>query len=637
MPAVNGRKSFTFGARKRKRGKPRGIEGGRPHKTPAPPSPSRSESSEQSPSSSPSQSPGPSPPEDSDCAGQSRLLSPLPTPDTPKEDELTAIERKMEMLRRDECSGEPLGLGDSGELEGYRLLEVSCVKALVGALLCPECAGSCLELKESGKGALLGFIVECPSCGEVASAPHSSNIGDTRQNELSARIGLAARDCGIGFTKLSNLFSGMNVPPPMCLKSSQKIASKVHDAATKAASKVMQSAAQSVRKAEKSGDDELLDVCISYDGTWHKRGHTSHFGVGVAVELNSGLVIDYSVQSNYCQVCAQGPKPGSQEYEEWFESHSPDCQKNFQGSAHAMEVEAASVIFGRSVERHNMQYTTVLCDGDSKAFSKVASLGLYDKEVKKEDCINHVAKRMYAGLDALKKAKKGLGGKGKLTNVKMKQLTNYYACALKDNAPDVPAMQRGVFATLLHSYSTDDEPRHTACPTGRDSWCHFNRSKALEAAGEPPASRPHKPAFSRELAKELVPVYNRLSRSDLLERCSRMKTQNANESFNALVWKRCPKVEFASLKTVESAVALAVLEFNLGPRGFEHALSEMGIKPGSHHTVHAAKATQKKIGKAQKKELESSKASHKRRKMEAVAKAQKDREEEGLTYGPGAF
>ncbi|EEC10789.1 hypothetical protein IscW_ISCW008259, partial [Ixodes scapularis] len=52
----------------------------------------------------------------------------------------------------------------------------------------------------------------------------------------------------------------MNVPPPIGLKSSQKIASKVYDAATEAASKVMQSAAQSVRKAEKSGDNQLLDL-----------------------------------------------------------------------------------------------------------------------------------------------------------------------------------------------------------------------------------------------------------------------------------------------------------------------------------------------------------------------------------------
>lgn len=61
-----------------------------------------------------------------------------------------------------------------------------------------------------------------------------------------------------------------------------------------------------------------------------------------------------------------------------------------------------------------------------------------------------------------------------------------------------------------------------------------------------------------------------------------MKTQNANEYFNALIWKKCPKVEFASLKTVECVMALAVLEFNQGPRGFEKVLLEMGIEPGSH-------------------------------------------------------
>lgn len=77
--------------------------------------------------------------------------------------------------------------------------------------------------------------------------------------------------------------------------------------------------------------------------------------------------------------------------------------------------------------------------------------------MKKEDCIDHVAKRMYSGLDALKKAKKGFGGKGELTNVKMR--------SLKDNAPDVVAMQQGVFASPLHSYSTDAEPRHIVCPT----------------------------------------------------------------------------------------------------------------------------------------------------------------------------
>lgn len=103
------------------------------------------------------------------------------------------------------------------------------------------------------------------------------------------------------------------------------------------------------------------------------------------------------------------------------------------------------------------------------------------------------------------------------------------------------------------------------------------------------------------------------------------------------MWKRCPKVEFAFLKTVEYAVVFAVLEFNLGPQGIEQALLEMIIQPGSYQASYGERATKMKVAKAQVKALESSKMSHKKRKMEAVAKAQRDRAEEGVTYAPGAF
>ncbi|KAG0429965.1 hypothetical protein HPB47_023127 [Ixodes persulcatus] len=338
----------------------------------------------------------------------SASASSLPVTEISSEDDLTAIERKITMMQRKAPAkysepNEPddrekqLGLTEGEELDGYRLLGVSCIEALVSALLCPECAGSSLKLSETGKGVLLAFVVSCPTCGEVARAPHSVNIGDTRQNDLAARIGLSSRDCGVSFTKLTHLFTGMNMPPPICLKTSQKVAAKVHDAATAAAGNVMRTAAQSVRKRENAKEGELLDVC---------------------------------------------------------------------------------------------------------------------------------------------------------------------------------------------------EPRHVGCPTGTDSWCPYNRSKALEAAGEPPAFRPHKSAFSKEIAREM---------------------------------------------TVECAVALAVLEFNLGPRGIEEALLEMGIQPGSYQASYGERATKMKVAKAQVKALESFKKSHKKRKMEAVAKAQRDRAEEGVTYAPGAF
>ncbi|KAM7312937.1 hypothetical protein ISCGN_009841 [Ixodes scapularis] len=579
------------------------------------------------------------------------LAAPAPAPASESAsfcdaDTLTAFFEAGESGGRDgEDPREPSG--DSAA--GYRLLDVSCVRSLVEALLCPTCCAGGLQLRETGVGARLAFAVECSTCGVVVSAPLSSTVDGTQQTELAARLGIVSRNCGIGFTKLTNFFTGLNSPPPMHLKTYQKIATKVHDAATRAASNVMKEAARMVRKAlgtnpngeptpdgEPTLDDKALqDVSVSYDGTWHKRGHTSHFGVGVAIELETGLVLDYAVVSNYCHGCRIGPKEESEGYKEWLEKHQ--CQKNFDGSANAMEVQAAEVIFSRSVGLHNLQYTTILCDGDSKAYNHVSALQLYDKEVAKEDCVNHVAKRVYAGLEKLKKAKKGLGGRGKLTNVVMKRMTNYYASALKENAPDVTAMQRGVFATLLHMYSTDEDPRHNAYPKGEESWCHHNRHLALQASGKPSSAKPHRPAFSKEVAKEVVPLYNRLAQKELLARCARMKTQNANESFNALVWKRCPKTEFASLQTIETAVALAVLDFNMGPKGMERALLEMEMEAGSHHESQTRRVTQHRLARSQASALGLSKVAHKRRKLEAVAVEQKRLNQEGPTYAPGQF
>lgn len=155
---------------------------------------------------------------------------------------------------------------------------------------------------------------------------------------------------------------------------------------------------------------------------------------------------------------------------EWIEAHKETCQKYFNGSSNAMEVETAGTIFSLSKELHRMQYTTVLSDGDSEAFLHVSKLNLYDKEITKEDCVNHVAKQVFSGIESLKKKEGGLGCKGKLTKAVVKKLTAYYAATLKENAPDVKGMQRAVFASLLHSCSTDAKPQHIACPRGEDSW-----------------------------------------------------------------------------------------------------------------------------------------------------------------------
>ena len=57
-------------------------------------------------------------------------------------------------------------------------------------------------------------------------------------------------------------------------------------------------------------------------------------------------------------------------------------------------------------------------------------------------------------------------------------------------------------------------------------------------------------------------IYGRLADKALRPRCSRMATQNANESLNSTIWNFCRKESFRGPATVSLAVYLAVAIFN---------------------------------------------------------------------------
>ena len=86
----------------------------------------------------------------------------------------------------------------------------------------------------------------------------------------------------------------------------------------------------------------------------------------------------------------------------WYKKHLEvgNCQKNYSGSSNAMEREAAQIIWQRSIERHNMRYTVILSDGNAAIFSHLEKLEVYGKDVKleKQECINHISKRVGTSL-----------------------------------------------------------------------------------------------------------------------------------------------------------------------------------------------------------------------------------------------
>ena len=113
-------------------------------------------------------------------------------------------------------------------------------------------------------------------------------------------------------------------------------------------------------------------ICVSYDGTWMKRGFTSQYGVGVAIDILTCLVIDYEVMSLYCHGCIDNKTwTGARERLAWEEAHAPDCCIKYAGSSKATETEVAKRIWSRSVDKYKLRYTEMLSNSDSTTFKAV--------------------------------------------------------------------------------------------------------------------------------------------------------------------------------------------------------------------------------------------------------------------------
>ncbi|KAK3770025.1 hypothetical protein RRG08_043187 [Elysia crispata] len=189
-------------------------------------------------------------------------------------------------------------------------------------------------------------------------------------------------------------------------RSFQSQADKLYSNTQKVRDVVFSKAAEIVRKEHAKCDPSvaepqtLMDIVVSYDGSWLTRGHTSLIGVGCVIHVLTGLVLDAHVMSSYCQSCENKKtlqKEDADKFAVW-ERHLGlgECNRNFFGTAGMMEVHASKIMWARSVMKHNMRYTIVVSDGDSKSFNAVSEMRPYGPDciIEKEDCINHVRRML---------------------------------------------------------------------------------------------------------------------------------------------------------------------------------------------------------------------------------------------------
>ena len=291
---------------------------------------------------------------------------------------------------------------------------------------------------------------------------------------------------GTGYAAMQTFGSSLG-SEVLHLKTFQQKQTRVSKAMGESADDILSQSVELIRRLHFDDSDILhndkpIDIGVSFDGSWHTRGHNSKYGFASVIEITTGHVLDYEIFCIYCQNCTSYQNKygvNSKQYKEWYQTHAQSRPINYTGSSNAMKMEGAKRIWSRSVEKNNMRYVRMLEDGDSKAYKAVLKLNPYNVDIKREECTNHAHKRMGTALRKFSKSSKmGGGGRGSgtLTMNKCQTLQNYYRGAIINNIGNKDNMRKAVWASLMHCLSIDLDTQHNNCPMSSDTWCFFNKA-----------------------------------------------------------------------------------------------------------------------------------------------------------------
>ncbi|GFX83316.1 uncharacterized protein TNCV_2489721 [Trichonephila clavipes] len=340
---------------------------------------------------------------------------------------------------------------NSNQSNGYKMINIDILLSeLSKYLICPNRNTKVVLKEKILYGLVSEFYVECYSCSTLTTFKSSSVIAS------------------------KFLHGNVDLPSPVSQKSYKRIMRKINLASREVADDSMKNAAK--EEVSASGSNE---ICVSGDGTWKTRGHTSRIGVCSVIGDVTGKVIDVAVLSSYCKGCEKwrGPKSGHS-YEEWKLKHQPHCVKNHIGSSSKMEVDGMKEIFQRSVPQRNEKYIKYIGDGDTKTFPALQRTALYS--IEKVECVGHIQKRMGARLRKLKTMNRG----------------------------------KKIIRRQEYQRSTDEEPMHHFCPIGDTSWCKYQKAVATNSA----SLFKHKNIVPIAVMDEIKHIIAELSAPKLLEK-----------------------------------------------------------------------------------------------------------------------
>lgn len=276
----------------------------------------------------------------------------------------------------------------------YLLVHKSVWGKLLENVKCGECNSNVeLQMREN-KGFATKLVIKCltcgSNCGKTYSSPQITSRSQRPPFDINKKMVDAFITAGVGYSCMQTFSSVVGIKG-MSMKTYQNHFQSIMKGNELQKQAVLARSHRAVRQAHVDCDQilatkDVIDITVSYDGTWHKRGHTSQYGVGLVIDVLTGLVVDFEVLSKFCHMCSFAITDlgqNSPEFHFWFEEHkkSGECRSNYSGSSNALEMVGAERLWSRSVENCKLRYTTVLSDGDSKTYQHLSQLAVYGPQL----------------------------------------------------------------------------------------------------------------------------------------------------------------------------------------------------------------------------------------------------------------
>ena len=250
--------------------------------------------------------------------------------------------------------------------------------------------------------------IPCKKCSKI-NLIRSNNVHRIGKrgppgHDANTKAALGALDAGIGHTHYASLLSTMGLPA-LSEKTFKKREREAGNAVESVAKRTCRRYAQDEKELTKQDngkavESEEVDIAVSYDMSWRKRGKSfdSSSGMGSVIGLNTKKVISYGVRNQDCRTCKN-----SESCQKSPKAH--DCRRNHTGSSKSMESSVAVQLFNEA-PLQGMRFSTYVGDEDSTTESRLKALVEY--EIEKWTDVNHARRTLGSRLYSLKGTVKGL-------------------------------------------------------------------------------------------------------------------------------------------------------------------------------------------------------------------------------------